>query len=213
LLLLAITGVLGIARGAAVDRDVTFGRVVGEPFGPGNNLFLPLAGLASTVPSDVPYLRGESYLQVFILPIPRAVWPEKPADDITVLTTTFDPTRSGLYFPAFGEGFANFGLPGVALCGIILGGLAEFMHRRYASARDVRDCVLVVVAAGVLLQLFSRGNLAPMLTTYLGILVAAAYIGRRGSRVLQQGQDALHDASRADRTSPPPAGRRLPVRP
>lgn len=200
LLLLAITGVLGIARGAAADRAVTFGNVIGEPFGPGNNLFLPLAGLVSTVPSDVPYLRGESYLQVFILPIPRALWPEKPADEITVLTTKFDPTKSGLYFPAFGEGYANFGLPGVALCGIILGGLAELMHRRCASSRDVKSVVFTVVAAGVLLQLFSRGNIAPMLTTYLGILAAAGYIGRRRSAVLVPIPASWHQQDRqADR--------------
>ncbi len=184
LLLLLITAVLGVARGAAADREVTFAKVMGQPFGPGNNLFLPLAGLAATVPSDIPYLHGESYLQIFILPIPRAMWPGKPADDITVVTTTFDPARSGLYFPAFGEGYANFGLPGVALIGIILGGLAELLHRRYASSHDIKSSVVVAVEAGVLLQLFSRGSLAPMFTTYIGILVAAGYISRRRSAIL-----------------------------
>jgi oligosaccharide repeat unit polymerase len=209
LLLLLITAVLGVARGAAADREVTFGKVMGQPFGPGNNLFLPLAGLATTVPADIPYLHGESYLQIFVLPIPRAAWPDKPADDITVVTTAFDPFRSGLYFPAFGEGYANFGLPGVALIGIILGGLAELLHRRYASSRDIRASLVMAVEAGVLLQLFSRGSIAPMLTTYLGILVAARYISRRRSAVLAPvptpWPDGLHGASPTERISLPRA--------
>ncbi len=77
LLLLLITGLIGIARGAADSRELTFGNVIGEPFGPGNNLFLPVAGLSSTVPAEIPYLHGDSYLQTFVLPIPRALWPGK----------------------------------------------------------------------------------------------------------------------------------------
>ena len=114
LVLLLISGFVGVARAAAGNREVTFGNVMGEPFGAGNNLFLPVAGLATTVPAEIPYLHGDSYLQVFVLPIPRALWPAKPIDDITVVITRFDPENSGFAFPAFGEGYANFGFIGVA---------------------------------------------------------------------------------------------------
>jgi oligosaccharide repeat unit polymerase len=184
LLLLLITGLIGVARSAAADRQVTFGNVVAEPFGAGNNLFLPVAGLSTTVPAEIPYLHGDSYLQVFVLPIPRALWSAKPADDITTVITRFDPDNSGLAFPAFGEGYANFGFIGVALCGIFLGGAAELLHRRFVSSQDLKGLVVVTVQAAVFLQLFSRGDFAPMFTTYIGLLVAAAYIGRRRSAVL-----------------------------
>jgi oligosaccharide repeat unit polymerase len=184
LLLLLITGLIGVARGAAASREVTFGNVIGEPFGAGNNLFLPVAGLSTTVPAEIPYLHGDSYLQIFVLPIPRALWPTKPKDDITIVTTRFDPEKSGLYFPAFGEGYANFGFIGVALCGVLLGGVAELLHRRFASSQDLKGSVVAAVQAGVFLQLFSRGDFAPMFTTYIGFLVAAGYISRRRSAVL-----------------------------
>lgn len=184
LMLLAVTAVAGVARGAAPGRDVTPGSVAAQPFGPGNNLFLPLAGLAETVPAQVPFLHGASYLQMAELPVPRALWPSKPADDITVLTDRFDPGGSGLYFPAFGEGYADFGYPGVIACGLLLGVVAEFLHRRFALARDLRACVMAAACAAVLLQLFSRGDFAPMFTTYTGLLAAAAYVSRRRSRVL-----------------------------
>jgi oligosaccharide repeat unit polymerase len=183
-LLLLVTGFIGVARGAAGSREVTFGNVIGEPFGPGNNLFLPLAGLSSTIPAEIQYLHGNSYLQTLVLPIPRALWSSKPKDDITVVTTRFDPGNSGFYFPEFGEGYANFGFLGVALCGVILGGVAELLDHRFASSQDLKSSVVAAVQAGVFLQLFSRGNFAPMFTTYIGILIAAGYIGRRRSEVL-----------------------------
>jgi oligosaccharide repeat unit polymerase len=184
LLLLLITGVTGVARAAAGSREVTFSNVIGEPFGAGNNLFLPVAGLSTTVPAEIPYLHGDSYLQIFVLPIPRALWPAKPADDITTVITRFDPGNSGFAFPAFGEGYANFGFIGVALCGLVLGGVAELLHRRFANSQSLKSSVVAAVQAGVFLQLFSRGDIAPMFTTYIGILVAAGYIGRRRSAIL-----------------------------
>jgi oligosaccharide repeat unit polymerase len=184
LVLLLISGFVGVARAAAGSREVTFGNVMGEPFGAGNNLFLPVAGLAATVPAEIPYLHGDSYLQVFVLPIPRALWPTKPVDDITTIITTFDPENSGLAFPAFAEGYANFGFIGVALSGVLLGGVAELLHRRFASSQNLKTSVIAAVQAAVFLQLFSRGDFAPMFTTYLGILVAAGYIGRRRSAVM-----------------------------
>lgn len=184
LVLLLISGFVGVARAAAGSREVTFGNVMGEPFGAGNNLFLPVAGLATTVPTEIPYLHGDSYLQVFELPISRALWPTKLVDDITTIITRFDPEDSGLAFPAFGEGYANFGFIGVALSGVLLGGAAELLHRRFASSQDLKTSVVAAVEAAVFLQLFSRGDFAPMLTTYVGILVAAGCIGRRRSAVL-----------------------------
>jgi hypothetical protein len=184
LVLLAITAVAGAARSPEAYRVVTVSSVAGQPGGPGNNLFLPLAGLAETVPSQVGYLHGASYLQAFVLPVPRVLWPSKPADDISVLISRFDPQNSGFAFPAFGEGYADFGYPGVVLCGLLLGAAAAALDRRFALSRDVRAGVMAAVWAAVVLQLFSRGVFAPMFTTYMGFLGAAAYVSRRRSRVL-----------------------------
>ena len=208
LLLLFITGLIGVARAAAGSREVTFGNVIEEPFGAGNNLFLQIAGLSTTIPAEIPYLHGASYLQTFELPIPRALWPTKPADDITIVTARFDPGNSGFFFPAFGEGYANFGFIGVALCGVVLGGVAELLHRRFTSSQNLKSSVVAAVQAGVFLQLFSRGSFAPMFTTYIGILVVAGYIGRRRSAVLAPAAIPLRrqtgqgdDGQRTDRRS------------
>jgi hypothetical protein len=96
----------------------------------------------------------------------------------------FDPDNSGFAFPEFGEGYANFGFLGVALCGVLLGGVAELLHHRLVTSHDFKGTVVAAVQAGVFLQLFSRGDFAPMFTTYIGILVAAQLTGRRRSAVL-----------------------------
>lgn len=198
LVLLAVTGVLGILRGAAANRDVTVSTVATQASGPGNNLFLPLAGLAETVPAQVPYLHGASYLQVLVLPVPRALWRTKPADDITTVTTVFDPRNAGLAFPAFGEGYANFGLAGTALCGMLVGAVAWMLDRRLAGTRDVRTVVMAAVEGGVFLQLFSRGDFAPTLTTYAGFLIAAWWIGRGPGRAVLAGPYANQASSSAE---------------
>jgi hypothetical protein len=193
--LLIMTGMLGILRGSEANRDVTVSTVAAQASGPGNNLFLPLAGLAETVPAQTPYLHGASYAQVLVLPVPRALWLAKPANDITTVTTVFDPGNSGLCFPAFGEGYANFGLGGVALCGLLLGTAAWMLDRRLAGTRDVRIVVMAAVETGVFLQLFSRGNFAPILTTYAGFLIAAWWVSRR------RGRSAVLTGPHADQTS------------
>jgi hypothetical protein len=73
---------------------------------------------------------------------------------------------------------------GLGLCGLVLGTVAELLHRRLASTQDLKKVVIASVQAAVFLQLFSRGDFAPMLTTYLGLLAAARYIGRRRSLIL-----------------------------
>jgi oligosaccharide repeat unit polymerase len=183
-LVLVIAGYVGVARVAADNREVSVVSVLAEPFGGGTNLFLPLAGLAYTVPTQIPYLDGASYEQLAVLPIPRALWGDKPQDVISTVTTAFDPEDSGLAFPEFGEAYANFGLPGVIASSLMLGGLIELIYRRYAGAISLRSSVSAADCGALLLDLFTRGDMAPLLTTFIGLIAAAALICRRRSAVL-----------------------------
>jgi len=184
LVLVLLGGLVGVAREAAGSRHVTFSTVLAEPFGSGNDLFLPLAGLASTVPGQLPYLRGSSYLQIPIFAVPRALWKSKPQSDISTVITVLDPGNSGLAFPEFGEMYANFGMPGVITGCLILGVLVELFTRRLARSESIQDAVFISVGDAVLLGIFIRGSVAPMLTTFLGLLIATALICRQRSQVL-----------------------------
>lgn len=182
--LVVLGGFVGVARGAADSRQVTVGSVLAETVGSGNDLFLPLAGLAGAVPGQLPYLDGASYLEVPAFLVPRALWSGKPQGAIATLTTEIDPGNSGLAFPEFGEMYANFGLPGVMIGSLLLGALIELLSRRFTRSTSIRESVFTAVCAGVLLNIFTRGAIAPMLISFAGLLAATALICRRRSAVL-----------------------------
>lgn len=177
-------GLVGIARGAAGSRTYTISSVLSAPFGSGNNLFLPVAGLAIVVPDETPYLHGSSYAQLGLFPVPRALWHNKPNSDISSVTNLIDASKSGLAFPEFGEMYANFGIPGVIIGSALLGMVVEVLAARFARSTSLRESVFIAAVEAVILELFTRGDIAPMLTTFLGLLLGVGVICRRRSAVL-----------------------------
>ena len=182
--LVALEGLIGVARGAVGSRHVTVEAVVAQPFGSGNDLFLPLAGLAETMQAQLPYLDGTSYLEAVAFLVPRGLWRGKPKGAIANVTNTFDPGNSGLAFPEFGEMYANFGLPGVVVGSLLLGAIIELLSRRFARSIRIGESVFTAVCGAVVLIVFVRGAIAPMLTSYAGLLAMTALVCRRRSRVL-----------------------------
>lgn len=184
IMVIVLGGLVAVARGAADSRNVSVGTVLAAPFGPGDDLFLPLAGLATTVPGQFPYLHGTSYLQAASFLVPRALWSGKPEGAITGITAAIDPSHSGLAFPEFGEMYANFGLPGVILGSLLLGVIIELLSRRFAYSTSIRESVFIAVCGAILLDVFTRGAVAPMLASFTGLLVATGLVSRRRSSVL-----------------------------
>lgn len=184
LVLILLGGLVGVTRGGSSSRPVTVGAVFANSFGAGSDLFLPLAGLATTVPGQLPYLDGSSYLEVAAFAVPRGLWSGKPEGSIARLTAAMDPRGSGLAFPEFGEMYANFGLPGVLIGSLLLGALIELFSRRFARSTSTRESVFTAVCGAVFLNVFARGDIAPMLISFAVLLVATALVCRRRSPAL-----------------------------
>ncbi len=180
----AFSTLIGVFREPADKRQITLRNLTFQSVGGGTELFAPLAGLAETVPRQVPYLDGSSYLETLVFPIPRSLWHSKPAGKITGLTHVFDPSDAGLAFPEFGEMYANFGFLGLVLGSILVGLLVEWLWLRLAKTPSLREAVLVSVAYAVLAQLFVRGAIAPMAVTFLGLIIATLVVCRRLSLTL-----------------------------
>ncbi len=109
---------------------------------------------------------GSTYLPLLTLPIPRALWPEKPGlgDHFNEITTSSRPmARCGMISTLLGESYMNFGLLGViivpAICGYILTRLYEsaYRHPYYSVSRFafiIVSCNLIQVYRDGLSSLF-----------------------------------------------------------
>jgi len=80
--------------------------------------------------------------------------------------------------------YANFGLPGVVIGSLLLGALTEILSRRFASSTNIRESVFIAICGAVILDLFARGDSAPLLVSFAGLLLAATLVCRRRSPVL-----------------------------
>jgi hypothetical protein len=85
------------------------------------------------VPHEVNYIYGSSYVALLTLPIPRKLWPEKPAQVGGRVGQTFFHVNAGMPPGIIGEAYWNFGVLGIPLVFFFFGmfhqWLANFMLR------------------------------------------------------------------------------------
>lgn len=82
------------------------------------------AGALSMIDYHGKVYSGSTYLAIFTLPIPRALWPDKPglADFTREISTTGRPyDKEGRIMTYIGESYINFRYPGVVLIPFLLG--------------------------------------------------------------------------------------------
>lgn len=104
---------------------------------------------------------GRSYLAALTLPIPRALWPEKPGlgDHVRSLATMARPyDREGRIITYLGEAYVNFGHVGFIVVPFLLGGLLGRLYGRVTSepAQSV-SLLLYVILFVAALQAFRDG--------------------------------------------------------
>jgi hypothetical protein len=93
------------------------------------SLFQMLCLVADRVPAVDPYLHGETYLDIPALLIPRFLWPEKPSSLLANIRLALyfrlvdedSATKVSIAFGQLAEAYANFGLVGLGLLGLIVG--------------------------------------------------------------------------------------------
>jgi len=125
-------------------------------------VYQPFLVMIKTIPKIHDYYWGSSYTYIFLQPIPRALWPDRPeAPQHVIIRTIFgsnEPVKSGVAFVNIGEFYANFGLAGIILgmffFGIILRILFEYL-RCYPENEWVR--ILYSITLPFLIQIVSRG--------------------------------------------------------
>lgn len=157
-------------------------------------VFAATAGLTQHVPSTRDHLWGAGYAEILTMPVPRALWPDKPEGVTKELQAAWFPQLIGASYPFYGELYANFGLAGTVVGAFGFGALLEYAWLRLVGTRRLTVTVTAAAAVPVLLQILTRGSLAGQLASQFGVVVGVAVL--------------VHLIGRAHRRSPTRASRR-----
>jgi hypothetical protein len=95
------------------------------------------------VPDRTEYLYGSSYLAILTLPIPRALWPEKPTMIGGQAGEVFFGMRAGVPIGPVAEAYWNFGTFGVIAVFALLGVFHKWLLSVYAAYRGERLMMLI----------------------------------------------------------------------
>lgn len=152
-----------LASGGAV-QDWEGGRLtlkqLTAPFESDFTTYTTFYGMTINYPKNVPYMEGKTYMYVFQLFIPRALWPGKPDNPVRDMIGNALGSiaqMNGRAVVNFGEAYANFGTIGVmiymAAFGEIMGRLKNFYH--YPTENRL---IMYAVLYPLLFQWVARGN-------------------------------------------------------
>jgi oligosaccharide repeat unit polymerase len=130
-------------EGQAHDLVVTAITVFGKYSAVSNDF-----AIYARVPESEPLLLGKSYLAVFAVPVPRALWESKPPGVGRMATETFIPQLAhltGVPASGVGEAFWNFHIPGVVVVFVLWGVFLRFIWKSVAAMRAPGFVVLYVM--------------------------------------------------------------------
>jgi hypothetical protein len=131
------------------------------------------------VPDAHPFFHESTIVQFLVGPIPRALWPGKPASEIVRYFTlqrwgTDIFVGAGNVLPGLiGQGYMSWGVLGVAGCGVAIAALSSWLDARAMSATTFSDpfdlSVMFMFAAWLFLsfRVLSPGFLYPILVAAL----------------------------------------------
>lgn len=117
---------------------------------------------------------GSIYLPLLTLPIPRAVWPEKPelAGFLKDISTRYRPMSSaGMITTYLGESYANFGLLGVVLVPPLFAlFLARLRRKAYSAPYDSLWRFSYVLLLVNLIQVYRDGFLSLVVFVFVNMM-------------------------------------------
>lgn len=128
----------GLAAG--VDVVINTQQSLNDPYASRTDMFFDqFAGSMTLTDALGAPLMGQSYFALLTLPIPRALWPDKPSLGATAIAISAPGrpfVQEGRIVTVLGESYLNFGYVGVLL---VMTGLGYFLTRYYRRAFSIPE--------------------------------------------------------------------------
>jgi len=131
-----------------------------SPFDSDLTTYTTFYGEVMAYPENAPYVWGQTFIYVFILAIPRAIWPGKPDNPIRDLTENAlgaQARANGRAVANIGEAYMNFGAIGVIAVMFLFGYIASRTKELYKKPTEDR-LIMYSVLFPLFFQWVARGN-------------------------------------------------------
>jgi hypothetical protein len=140
--------------------------------------------LRRDVPEKFPYQYGTTFLDVFVRPIPSAIYPDKPDPLNTQYNVRlFDGTRGGKKASILGEGYVNANVAGILLLMFFYGVFARTTVAYRERNRDSVGAIVLYVLLWRFVGMLTGGGFGEAATYSLlwivPILAVFAYLRPR----------------------------------
>jgi oligosaccharide repeat unit polymerase len=148
-----------------------------------NNL-VTISQLTEIFPELTPYLGLEIATYAVLLPVPRALWPDKPAKLSVDAADALNEKGVTLSSTFVGESYMMGGYPAVLMVGLLFGWLGSWWDR---IGRDLRSNVgIIIYASGFLTALLSMRSFLFTTTTLIPTFALWLYMKSRQARTRPQ---------------------------
>lgn len=154
--------------------------------------FRPVAAIIGGVPSSVPYLMGDTYLDIIWIFVPRFIYPDKPMTILPINQWFFQDEGGSSPATLIGEAYLNFGWPGICLVLLIVGWISSlfdiFMWNNinYFSRYSFIWATVYITTATIVFRLYSQ-SLAIWLIVFLKSILLT-YILMFLGKILDRGR-------------------------
>jgi oligosaccharide repeat unit polymerase len=205
--MMLLIGAIGLLRGSFRPGErVDAGNVTiassSQTFASDLDIYQGYLAIIDAFPRDHQYLWGSSFTYLFIQPIPRSLWPEKPDAPVLAILDAIlgvDAITAGVAYPNAGEYYANFGAAGLVAGMWLFGFLVRALYEYIREHAD-NEWALVVYAVTLpfLVQVISRGYFVQIVQEAAFLLlplVLGMWVCRGGKR------GHSHDAMSHERLS------------
>lgn len=131
-----------------------------SPFDSDLTTYTTFYGMTQSYPNTHPYMLGKTFLYVFVLFIPRAIWkakPDNPVRDMVENSLGSLARSNGRAVANIGEMYANFGIVGVLILMFFFGYITSKLKKLYEKPTE-NGLIIYSFLFPLMFQWVARGN-------------------------------------------------------